>query len=215
MRPGIFEAHATAAELRIAAGDGERALADIVAARGAAVALGDPSAIARVDAIEALGHWADGREPQARAAAARAEATLRDAGIVAGVPDALLPVVEAIALGLDPGALRGRTPTGDVADLAAPPVDLPRLLCAAIDAAQRRDPTALSRAADVAEGPGIGVRRAALRCLAAGWRAIAARDRGNEGEADRLADAAIAGARRLGHVPMQHWLATGPARGRA
>lgn len=194
---GVVEAAVSAAELAVAAGDVPAAAGHLAAARAAVAAGGTaPTVPVRLDAIEALVAWVAGRPEDARAAAARVIAAARAAG---GLGDEAEPVLDAAVLGLPlddggppPGVLAGASPVA-------------RALAAALEARRVGDPVGLETAAAELRAPGVGLRRAFAAAVADGFRAIAARLRGREDDADREAESAADRARRLGHVPLASW----------
>ncbi|MCC7138926.1 MAG: protein kinase [Planctomycetes bacterium] len=199
----VADACAIGLELAVAAGDDAPAAALFERGRAAAFASGGDAAARPFDALDVLRRASRGdgdAATLARTLIARCDP--RQPGVAAdlwplfeGAALDLLPATHALADGTD----RSVEPATTAVERAEATIR------AALEARAARDPEALDAAAVTASSDTAGLRRALLRGLAQGWRAIAARLRGMDADADRLARETIELADRLGHRALQRW----------
>ena len=119
---------------------------------------------------------------------------------------ALPPLLEALALGLEPSLVEPLV----VAYLAASSVDeaAHRVAQAVLEGAKASatsDAARLEQAALALLKPDVGLRRALWHAVGTGWRAIAAGLQRNTTDAARFARDAATASSHLGHRPLERW----------
>ncbi len=207
MKAGIAKACAIVADLAIAAGDAQSAADHIAEGREAARALGNRTDILRFEFQDALLATTQRQPEIAERLASRALDSLTpDERSLIDI-DAVMPLLDASVLGLSPSLGRSLIES----TIASAPAEsalgrTARALSDGLDAAGAADAGGLERAATSLLRADVGLRRAQLHVIGRTWTAMAARTRGNDADARRLAAQAVESAEALAHLPLKSWV---------